>query len=204
MYNGEVNAEKLDNWVHQIEVYCRIQKIDDDVTKIQLASLHLESATLIWWEARTQEDLKKSGKIISSWNDFIVALRRKFYPLAYMQKEIMDWKNFRQAKGQSVQSYTQEFRRRDLILGVDLSSQDTLLKYIGGLHSYLRHTILMFNPTNLDEVCVQETHLESRGKNVPQETSKKPFKSGDKGKGKFKGKRKKECYSQERGRETYL
>ena len=76
----------------------------------------------------------------------------------------MDWKIFRQAKGKSVQSYTQEFIRRDLILGIDLSSQETLLKYIGGLHSYLRHTILMFNPTNLDEVCVHETHLESRGK----------------------------------------
>ena len=49
----------------------------------------------------------------------------------------------------------------------------------------------MFNPTNLDEVCVQETHLESRGKNVLQETSKKPSKYGDKGKGKFKGKGKK-------------
>jgi hypothetical protein len=40
------------------------------------------------------------------------------------------------------------------VLGVDLSSQETLLKYIGALHSYLRHTILMFNPSNLDEVCV--------------------------------------------------
>jgi hypothetical protein len=34
IYNGEVNAEKLDNWIHQIEVYCRIQKIQDDETKI--------------------------------------------------------------------------------------------------------------------------------------------------------------------------
>jgi len=33
MYNGEVNAEKLDNWVHQIKVYCRIQRIKDDETK---------------------------------------------------------------------------------------------------------------------------------------------------------------------------
>lgn len=82
MYSGEVNAENLDNWVHQIEVYCRIQNIDDDVTKIQLASLHLEGPTLIWWEAKPQEDLKKSGEIISSWNDFITALRRQFYPLA--------------------------------------------------------------------------------------------------------------------------
>jgi hypothetical protein len=34
IYHGEVNAEKLDNWIRQIEVYCRIQKIQDDETKI--------------------------------------------------------------------------------------------------------------------------------------------------------------------------
>jgi len=34
MYNGEVNIEKLDNWVHQIKVYCRIQMIYDDVINI--------------------------------------------------------------------------------------------------------------------------------------------------------------------------
>jgi hypothetical protein len=30
MYNGEVNAEKLDKWIRQIEVYCRMQRITDD------------------------------------------------------------------------------------------------------------------------------------------------------------------------------
>ena len=71
-----------------------------------------------------------------------------------MQRAIMSWKNFRQLKGQTVQEYTQEFRKRDLLLGVNLQSQDTIFKYIGGLHSYLKHTILRFNPRNLDEVCV--------------------------------------------------
>jgi hypothetical protein len=76
-----------------------------------------------------------------------------------------------------------------LVLGVDLSSQETLLKYIGALHSYLRHTILMFNPTNLDEVCVQATHLEARGKNNTHEGFKKTYSQGDKGKKKFKGRK---------------
>jgi hypothetical protein len=98
--------------------------------------------------------MKKHGKILISWNDFIITIKKQFYPLAYKQKATMEWQNFRQAKGQSVQRFTQEFRRRALVLGVDLSSQETLLKYIGSLHSYLRHTILMFNPSNLDEVCV--------------------------------------------------
>ena len=109
-------------------MYCRIQRINDDKTKIQLASLRLESVALIWWEAKNQEDMKKHGNVLSSWNDFVVALRKKNYPLAYMQKDIIDWKDFRQGNGQSVQSYTQEFRTRALILGVDLSSQDNLLK----------------------------------------------------------------------------
>ena len=72
--------------------------------------------------------------------------------------------NFKQLKGQNVQVYTQEFIRRVILLGIYFHSQDTLLKYIGGSHTYLRHTIIMFNPTSLDEVCVQATHLEARGK----------------------------------------
>ena len=88
-------------------MYCIIQRIQDYETKIHLASLRLDSATLIRWEAKTQEDMKKHGKVLSSWNDFFVAIKRQFYPLAYMHKFIMDWQNFRQAKGQSVQKFTQ-------------------------------------------------------------------------------------------------
>ena len=119
----------------------------------------MEGAALVWWEAKIKEEIKKHGKIILSWINFITAIKQKFYPLAHLQKAIMNWQNFRQLKEQNVQDYTQEFRRRALLLGVDFQSQDTLMKYIGGLHSYLIHIILMFNPTSLDEVCVQATHL---------------------------------------------
>ena len=57
MYIGEVNAEKLDNWIRQLEVYYRIQKLQEDNIKIQLDSLRLEGATLVWWEAKTQEEI---------------------------------------------------------------------------------------------------------------------------------------------------
>jgi hypothetical protein len=48
------------------------------------------------------------------------------------------------------------------------------MKYIGALHSYIRHTFLPFNPTSLDEVCVQATHLENWGKHVQEDPTKKP------------------------------
>ena len=53
IYDGELNAEKLDNWIRQIDVYCRVQSIDSDKRKIQLASLCLGGTTLVWWEGKT-------------------------------------------------------------------------------------------------------------------------------------------------------
>ena len=48
MFNSEVNAEKLDNWIRNLEVYLRIQNLHDDDTKIQLASLRMDGAALVW------------------------------------------------------------------------------------------------------------------------------------------------------------
>ena len=76
MFDGEVNAEKLDNWIRKLEVYLRIQNFHDDDTKIQLASLRMEGATLVWWEAKTKEEIKKYGKIIISWTDFISTIKQ--------------------------------------------------------------------------------------------------------------------------------
>ena len=78
MYNGEVNANNLDNWDFQLEFYCRIQNLQDDETSIQLASLRLEGATLVWWEAKTQDEIKKQGKISISWSNVIVAIKIQF------------------------------------------------------------------------------------------------------------------------------
>ena len=66
-----------------------------------------------------------------------------------MQQALMDWKNLRQAKCQNLQEYTQEFRKRALILGIPIDTQENLLKFIGGLHSYLCHTIIVFNPLDV-------------------------------------------------------
>lgn len=85
-----MNAEKLDNWIHQLEVYGIIQNLQEDDIKIQIASLRMEGATLVWWESKTQEEIKKHGKISICWSGFIVAIKRQLYTLSYMQKSIMN------------------------------------------------------------------------------------------------------------------
>jgi len=103
----------------------------------------------------------------------------------------MDWQCLRQRKGQSVQEFTQEFRKKTLALGISLDTKETLLKYIGSLHSYLQHTLLMFNPDDFDEVCVQSIHVESGGRPLKftPKTSKQMETEDSKKKGKSKGRK---------------
>jgi len=88
-----------------------------------------------------------------------------------------------------VQDYTQDFIKMELTLGIPLYMEENILKYIGGVHSYFIHTIFMFNPNNLDDVYVQDTHFESRGKNAKDNLWKKSvhlIEGKHKGKGKMK------------------
>ena len=93
IYDGEMNPEKLDNWIKKLEVYCRIQNVVDESTKIWLATLRMGRTTLIWWESKTQSNLKQKGKIIPLWSKFVKALRNKFYPLGYMKKVVIEWQD---------------------------------------------------------------------------------------------------------------
>jgi hypothetical protein len=77
MFNGDANPEKLDNWIRQVEVYRRVQHIDEEEVKVQLASLLLEGTTLVCWENKLQ-DISKCGNLNSSWSEFKSAIKKKF------------------------------------------------------------------------------------------------------------------------------
>jgi hypothetical protein len=106
--------------------------------------------------------------------EFKTEIRKQFYLLGYLHKAMMEWQILRQSKGKTVQSFTEEFRKKSLALNIPLDSYENLMKYIGTLHSYIRHTFLLFNPTSIEEVCVQSTHLENRGKHVQEDPTNKP------------------------------
>ena len=76
----------------------------------------------------------------------------------------MNWQYLRHGKGQDVQIFTEEFRKQALNLGIALDTPKVVTKYIGSLHSYIRHSLLLFEPTTIDSANVKAIHIENRGK----------------------------------------
>jgi hypothetical protein len=91
--------------------------------------------------------------------------------LGYKEKSIIEWQSLKLRKGQTVQEYIDGFRKMALMLDIPLQTQETLMKYIGGLPAHIRNTIFMFGPTNLDEVYVQATYIEAGKAGVSGESS---------------------------------
>jgi hypothetical protein len=90
MYDREVNAERLDKWVRQMEVYCSVQQIKDEATQIKLASLRLAGTTLIWWQSKLKNGTQQVGNVFPSCQVFVSALRKQFYPLGYKEKDLIE------------------------------------------------------------------------------------------------------------------
>jgi hypothetical protein len=43
--------------------------------------------------------MQQVGNVFPSWKDFVFALRKKFYPLGYKEKFVIEWKNLKLRKG---------------------------------------------------------------------------------------------------------
>ena len=50
VYNGEINGEKVDEWLDQLESYYALYEYDD-AQRLAFARLKLVSHTLVWWNA---------------------------------------------------------------------------------------------------------------------------------------------------------
>jgi hypothetical protein len=83
MYDVEVDAERLDNWIRQMDVYCSVQQIKDEATQIKLASLRLAGTSLICCQSKLQNGMQQVGNVFPSWQVFFFKLRKQFYPLGY-------------------------------------------------------------------------------------------------------------------------
>ena len=144
-----------------MEVYCSVQQIKDEATQIKLASLRLAGTTLIWWKRKLKNGTQQVGNVFPSWKSFVSTHRKKFYPLGYKEKALIECKAIKLRKGQTVEEYTDEFCKMALMLDIPLHTQETLMKYIRGLPAHIRNIVFMFGHTNLNEVFVQETYIEA-------------------------------------------
>jgi len=158
-YGGEIDGEKLDHWLAQLETYFRLYTYSD-VERVLYASLKLTSHALVWWNAY----MRSHDVEVLSWPSFKTLLKRQFYPIGYEEARWVKWKHMKQWYNQSVQDYTTEFFRQALGLGISLDNEDTFMKYKGGLHEDIRNELTLFHVEDITDASTKAIAIEVRNK----------------------------------------
>ena len=60
-----------------------------------------------------------------------------------------------------MQNFIEELRKQAFNFGISLDLPKTVTKYVGALHSYIKHSLLLFEPTMTNADSVKVIHIES-------------------------------------------
>ncbi|CAL2244416.1 unnamed protein product [Prunus armeniaca] len=175
IYKGDVDPEKLDNWIDTLETYFTLYKYSN-VQKIKFASLKLSSHALTWWKSyQRQYDVSEL-----TWKNFKKLLRKQFYPVGYEDERWYKWQHFRQRFGQPVQEYTTEFHNQAMVLDIDVDDYDVFMKYTGGLADYIRKELKLFTVDTIEEATVKAIAIEAKNKKTDKKDDRsKPVNKTD-------------------------
>eukprot|EP01018_Ginkgo_biloba_P039053 Gb_05300 [translate_table: standard] len=109
-FDGSIDAEKVDAWIRDLEVYFESQGFADD-QRCLFAKLKLTKHSLLWWDSLCSRRAKAGLDPISVWADMKEQIRKKFYPMDHKQQLVKRWHHLRQLSGQAVQDYIDEFHK---------------------------------------------------------------------------------------------
>jgi len=92
--------------------------------------LKLEGHELNWWKSHT-ETLRLEGELlVAKWEDFKTLIKLLFYPVGYMEDQLIRWHYIRQRLGQSVKEYIAKLGKMFVMLGISPRNLDVHLKYL--------------------------------------------------------------------------
>ncbi|CAL2248463.1 unnamed protein product [Prunus armeniaca] len=145
--DGEINTEKLDNWIDQLETYYTIYEYNNR-QKINVATLKLTKHTLTWWKAYNNH----YSITTMTWKKFKRAIRKQFYPVGF-------------------EDYEAKFQA--MVLDLDLEDHELFMKFIGGLQVYICKELRLFKVEDFEEAIVMAIAIKSKNKKVDKKEDKK-------------------------------
>ena len=141
-------------WLFQMEMYFEYASIPDG-EKVKHAMIQLKDAAEAWWRSHIIETTDPQGNPtpdrLTTWAEFSNRLKQIFTPVP--EKKLARNKLYSLRQTGSVQMYTQAFRELTFILD-NLSPEESMSLYEGGLQPRIINEIYLKEPTNVDEMIL--------------------------------------------------
>lgn len=93
-YIGNLNLEKLIDWINDIEEYFEYEEIKDP-KRVRFAKTKLKGHVAIWWKEVQLERNRKGKEKIVKWYRMVTAFKNQFIPTDYEMDLLKRLQNLR-------------------------------------------------------------------------------------------------------------
>jgi hypothetical protein len=218
VYEGNLDAEELLDWIRALETYFDYEEIEED-KKFKHVVTHLKGHAALWWDELQADRRCKGKQKIKSWDRMIAKMKAKFIPRNYQITLFRRMQNLRQ-KLMTVKEYTEEFYRLNIRAGHRESDDEKVARYLNGLRYDIQDELSMVTIRTVEDAYQMALKTEEklsrkqgqrgrgrsqpRGKVVAQDKYQKPKEEWKKPQGKVErgGTSQRGPYIEQRGQRT--
>ena len=94
MYEGNLYAEELLDWIRSMDKYFNYEDIDEE-RRVRHAVTRLKVHATLWWDELQDERRSKCKQKIKSWDRMVAKLKAKFMPKYYQINLFWKMQNLR-------------------------------------------------------------------------------------------------------------
>jgi hypothetical protein len=131
MYEGNLYAEELLDWIRSMEKYFDYEDIDEE-KRVRHAVTRLKVHVTLWWDELQAERRSKGKHKIKNWDKMVAKMKDKFilkyYQIILFRKmQNLGW------KGMIVKEYTEVFYKINIRTGQRERDEEKFSRYKNGL-----------------------------------------------------------------------
>ncbi|XP_015169203.1 uncharacterized protein [Solanum tuberosum] len=165
------SGSNLRAWLYNVDQFFAMDEVPYD-QRVRVASIHLDGEAIVWHRSY----LKSRNTVIDPfWFKYVLVVNERFGEEFEDSMEAL--KNLQQTE--DVRTYQAEFDR--LLNGVNLSNENAISCFIGGLKTELNKAIRMQAPKTLMFQVVQKPTFSSTAVKKPYEPNANTFSNGNTG-----------------------
>ncbi|PKU87302.1 RNA-directed DNA polymerase [Dendrobium catenatum] len=138
-FEGRLDPDEFINWLHTIERILDYKEIPQERI-VKLVAIKLKGNASLWWENLKRSRQREGKSRITTWAKMIKELQKKFLPMHYRQDMFLRLHNLQQHE-LSVEEYAAEFEQLGLKCQLEEPEENTIARFLGGLHSSISNIV---------------------------------------------------------------
>ncbi|KAI3465703.1 hypothetical protein Pfo_022366 [Paulownia fortunei] len=159
-FQGRNDPEAYLEWEKKMEMVFKCHNYFEN-KKVKLAVIEFTDYAIIWWDQLLKEKRRNHERLVETWDEMKVIMRRRFIP-SYYHRELYNKLQRLTQESQSVDEYYKEMEIAMIRANVEKDREATMARFLHGLNREIADVVEMQHYVELTDMVHQAIKVEQQ------------------------------------------